>query len=157
MSGKRDRPYMQFNFVVDLNNGTDATDISLGFQEVSGIGMEVTTAEYRNGNEQDNRVRKINGLNKAADITLKRGSVGTDDLYTLIDIVRNGVDNPSDVIKTVRITLRSESHADIITWGLIGARVVKYTCGPLNAKGTDVLMEEMVLSYERMVMEVKKS
>ena len=50
---KRDRPYMQFNFLVNLNNnGSDSrNDITAGFQEVSGIGMEVTTAEYRNGNE----------------------------------------------------------------------------------------------------------
>jgi hypothetical protein len=41
-----------------------------------------------------------------------------------------------------------------LTWTLKGARVVKYTCGPLNAKGTDVLVEEMVVSYERMEMEV---
>lgn len=152
---KRDRPYMQFNFLVNLNNGSDyRNDITAGFQEVSGIGMEVTTAEYRNGNEVDNRVRKLNGLNKSADLTLKRGSIGTTDLYTLIDTVRNGVADPNTVITTVRITMQSEAHADILTWTLKGARVVKYTCGPLNAKGTDVLVEEMVLSYERMEMEV---
>ena len=46
----RDRPYVQFNFLVDLGTGnTDGPDA--GFQEISGIGMEVTVSEYRNGNE----------------------------------------------------------------------------------------------------------
>ncbi len=156
---KRDRPYMQFNFLVNLNiPGVDyRNDITAGFQEVSGIGLEVTTAEYRVGNETDNRVRKVNGLNKSADITFKRGSIATSDLYTLIDTVRNGVADPNTVITTARVTLQSEAHADVITWTLKGARVIKYTCGPFNAKGTDVLIEEMVLSVERVEMELDQS
>ena len=38
--------------------------------------MEVTVAEYRNGNDTENSVRKITGLNKATDVTLKRGVIG---------------------------------------------------------------------------------
>ena len=63
MAVMRERPYNQFNFLVDLGTGTtDGPDA--GFQEVSRIGMEVTVAEYRNGNEKENGVRKItrNGL-----------------------------------------------------------------------------------------------
>ena len=72
----RDRPYVQFNFLVDLGTGnTDGPDA--GFQEVSGIGMEVTVAEYRNGNEKENSVRKITGLNKSTDVTMKRGVIGS--------------------------------------------------------------------------------
>src|SRR5687767_8593549 len=72
MAVLRDRPYVQFNFLVDL--GTGSTDgPEAGFQECSNIGMEVTVAEYRNGNEKENSVRKITGLNKATDVTLKRG------------------------------------------------------------------------------------
>src|SRR5262249_61445478 len=71
----RDRPYTQFNFLVDLGDGkTDGP--SAGFQEVSGLGMEVTVAEYRNGNSKENSVVKITGLNKATDVTMKRGVIG---------------------------------------------------------------------------------
>ena len=35
------------------------------------------------------------------------------------------------------------------------ARIIKYTVGPFNAKGTDVAMEEMVLAYERLVVDDK--
>ena len=40
------------------------------------------------------------------------------------------------------------------TWKLLRARIIKYVAGPLNAKGTDVAMEELTLAYERMEMEV---
>src|SRR5205085_4237605 len=76
MAVLRDRPYVQFNFLVDLGTGT--TDgPEAGFQECSNIGMEVTVSEYRNGNEKENSVRKITGMNKATDVTLKRGVIGS--------------------------------------------------------------------------------
>ncbi len=49
MAVLRERPYVQFNFLVDLGTG-NSDGFDAGFQEVSGIGMEVTVAEYRNGN-----------------------------------------------------------------------------------------------------------
>src|ERR1700740_2928116 len=77
MAVLRDRPYVQFNFLVDL--GTGNTDgVEAGFQEMSNIGMEVTVSEYRTGNSKENSVRKITGLNKATDVTLKRGVIGSD-------------------------------------------------------------------------------
>ena len=40
-----------------------------------------------------------------------------------------------------------------MTWKLLRARPIKHTSGPLNAKGTDVAMEELVLAYERLELE----
>ena len=151
MAFKRDRPYAQFNFLVDLGTGnTEGPDA--GFQECSNIGMEVTVAEYRNGNEKENGVRKITGLNKATDVTLKRGVIGSDMLYRWLDEIRNGEENS---LRTVRITLLSEDrNTPVQTWSLLRARIIKYVSGPFNAKGTDVAMEELTLAYERMEMEV---
>src|SRR4029450_7762639 len=89
MAVQRDRPYVQFNFLVDLGTGT--TDgPQAGFQELSNVGMEVTVAEYRNGNAKENSVSKITGLNKATDVTLKRGVIGALNLYQWLDQIRNG-------------------------------------------------------------------
>src|SRR5882757_6264721 len=89
MATQRDRPYAQFNFLVDL--GTGNTDgVQAGFQECSNIGMEVTVAEYRNGNEKENSVRKITILNKATPVTMKRGVIGSLDLYNWLNDIRNG-------------------------------------------------------------------
>ena len=150
MAVLRDRPYVQFNFLVDLGTGnTDGAEA--GFQECSNIGMEVTVAEYRNGNEKENSVRKITGLNKTTDVTLKRGIIGSTQLYQWLHAIRNGDQNQ---LRTVTVQLQNEDHtAVVLTWKLLRARIIKHVSGPMNAKGTDVAMEELVLAYERLEME----
>jgi phage tail-like protein len=150
MAVVRDRPYVQFNFHVNLGDGVTNTP-QAGFQEVSGIGMEVTITEYRPGNYAFNNVIKTAGLNKATDVTMKRGVIGSLDLYKWLDDVRNGSTNG---LRTVTIELKNEDRSQTVqTWRLINARIMKHVSGPFNAKGTDVAMEELTLSYERLEME----
>ena len=86
---KRDRPFAQFNLLVDLGTGT--TDgPQAGFQECSEIGMSVDVFEYRNGNEKENDVRKLTGLARVNDVTLRRGIIGSLDLYNWLNQIRNG-------------------------------------------------------------------
>jgi len=150
MAVQRDRPYVQFNFLVDLGDGkTDGPDA--GFQEVSNIGMEVTVAEYRNGNEKENSVRKMTGLNKATDVTFKRGVIGSLTLYNWLNQIRNG---EQTAFRTLTVQLQNEDHSQVVqTWKLLRARIIKHVSGPMNAKGTDVAMEELTVSYERLEME----
>jgi phage tail-like protein len=149
MAVLRDHPYGQFNFLVDLGTGdTDGPDG--GFQEVSQIGMEVAVAEYRNGNDKENSPRKIAGLTKVSDVTLKRGVIGSTALFGWIRQVRDG----DQSTRTVTIQLLSEDHTGaVLVWRLLRARIVKHTSGPLNAKGADVAMEELTLAYERLEIE----
>lgn len=146
MAELRERPYSQFNFLVDLGNGgTDS--IQAGFQEVSGLGMEISMAEYRNGNEQDNAPRKITGMVKTPDITLKRGLIGSLDLYEWLDQIRNG---QQDALRSVTIQLQDEAHTQVVQeWKLTNARPIKYTGPSLNGKGNDVAIEELTLACER--------
>src|ERR1041384_787400 len=109
MAVLRDRPYVQFNFLVDLGSGTEGPEA--GFQEMSNIGMEVTVSEYRTGNSKENSVRKITGLNKATDVTLKRGVIGSLNLYNWLNDIRNG--NQS-AMRTVTISLQNEDHTQEI-------------------------------------------
>ena len=150
MAVLRERPYVQFNFLVDLGTGT-TEGADAGFQEVSGVGMEVTVAEYRNGNSRENSVMKVTGLNKSTDVTLKRGVIGSLSLYNWLNQIRNGDQN---ALRTVTIQLQNEDHTQVVqTWKLLRARIIKHTSGPFNAKGTDVAMEELVLAYERLELE----
>jgi phage tail-like protein len=150
MAVLRDRPYCQFNFLVDIGDGVTEGP-QAGFQEISAIGMEVTVSEYRNGNSKENSVIKLTGLNKSPDVTLKRGVIGSLNLYAWLNDIRNG--NQS-AMRTVTIQLQNEDHTSVVqTWKLLRARIIKHSSGPFNAKGTDVLMEEMVLAYERLEME----
>jgi phage tail-like protein len=147
----RDNPYSSFNFLVDLGEG-DTQNINAGFQEVSGLNIEVTSAEYRNGNEKTNHVRKINGMYKVGDVTLKRGLIAADDLYQWIKATREG---DQGVRRSVTIHLQDEAHnGPVMTWRLVNARPMRYTAPTLNAKGgTDVAMEELVLSCEDLFIE----
>jgi len=150
MAVLRDRPYHQFNFLVDLGSGETA-GIEAGFAECSAIAFEVGVAEYRNGNDKENAVRKITGLQKVSDVTLKRGMIGSLSLYNWLDQIRNGDQN---ALRTVTIQLQSEDHTEVVmTWKLLRARIIKHTSGPFNAKGTDVAMEELTLAYERLEIE----
>ena len=146
----RDRPYVQFNFLVDLGDGVTEGP-QAGFTEVSGIGMSVDVIEYRTGNSRENGVIKLAGLNRFTDVTLKRGLIGSLNLYRWLDQIRNG-DQAS--LRTVTIQLLNEDHSEVVqTWKLLRARIIKHTSGPFNAKGTDVAMEELVLAYERLELE----
>ncbi len=147
MAVLRDRPYVQFNFLVNLGDGnTDGPEA--GFQEISGIGMEVTVVEYRNGNEKENSVRKLTGLNKCTDVTLRRGIIGSLNLFNWLNQIREGDQN---AYRNVVIQLQNEDHSAVVQeWTLKRARIIKYTSGPLNAKGSDVAIEELVLAYERL-------
>ena len=118
---------------------------------MSAISTEVTVTEYRNGNSKENSPIKITGLNKATDVTMKRGIIGALDLYAWLDDIRNGNQN---ALRTVTIQLQNEDHSEVVqTWKLLRARIIKHSSGPFNAKGTDVAMEELVLAYERLEME----
>lgn len=150
MAVPRDRPYAQFNFLVDL--GTGATEgPEAGFQECSAITTSVDVIEYRNGNDKENSPRKLTGLSRVSDVTLKRGIIGSLNLYQWLDQIRNG--DPT-ALRNVVIQLQNEDHtAVVMTWKLFRARIIKHTSGPLNARGTDVAMEEMTLVSERLELE----
>lgn len=151
MATARERPYSQFNYLVDLGTG-DTDSAKAGFQEVSGLGMELTVTEYRNGNEKINAPRKINATYKVPDVTLKRGVIGETDLYEWLKTVHDGKQDES--LRNVTIQLLSEDRSSVaVTWKLANARPMKYTGPSLNGKGTDVAIEELVISCEDIEME----
>jgi phage tail-like protein len=152
MAVQRDNPYGAFRFRVTADRLGDAGTVRAGFQDISGLSREVAIAEYRNGNERANHVRKMNGLTKAGDVTLKRGLIGYTDLYDWIKAVGDG---DQSVFSLVTIELMDEAGTNaVMTWKLTNARPMKYTGPTLAGKGgTDVAMEELVLSVEDLTIE----
>ncbi|HXF63269.1 MAG TPA: phage tail protein [Caldilineaceae bacterium] len=150
MAEFRDRPYSAFNFLVKLGDEGDPNSVQAGFQEVTGLGMEITVQEYRAGNSLENAPLKITGMHKVTDVTLKRGVIGALDLYTWLDQVRNG---RQDALRTVVIQLQNEDHSAVVMeWKLNNARPIKYTGPSFNGKGTDVAIEELVIAAERITL-----
>jgi len=146
MPEKRTSPYSAFNFLVQFD-GQDAG----GFSEVTGLGVEITMAEYRNGNDRENHVRKIPNINKVPDVTLKRGIISSKEWWDWINEIRKTGWVAQK--KSVTIVLRDEAgENEVCKWTLQNVSPVKYTGPSLNAKGgTDAAMEELVLSAEGIV------
>jgi phage tail-like protein len=144
----RDNPYGAFNFLVSLGgsqgDGSSGSIIG-GFSDVSGLGVDISYSEYRNGNEKFNTVRKVPNTHKLDDITLKRGLVGSDDLFTWIKTVRDGTADP----RQVTITLLDEARQAVATWTLRNAQPKKWSGPTLAAKGGgEIAMEELHFVHE---------
>jgi len=138
----RTTPYGAFNYLVNFDGG----ETFGGFSDVSGIGTEVTVAEYRNGNEKENHVRKVAGVHKVSDVTCKRGIVNSKSLWDWIAATR--VSGPA-AQRTVTVTLLDEAQSPVQSWILRGVIPMKYTGPTLAGKGGgEVAMEEIVLSAE---------
>jgi phage tail-like protein len=144
----RENPYGAFNYLVALGgtqgDGSQGSIIG-GFSDVSGLGYEVKYSEYRNGNERFNTVRKVPNTFSLDEVTLKRGLVGSDDLFAWLKGVRDGTADP----RTVTITLLDEARNAVATWTLRRAQPKKWTGPTLAAKGGgEVAMEELHLVHE---------
>jgi phage tail-like protein len=150
MAVLRDRPYPGFNFLVDLSIGhTDGPDA--GFSEVVFPEFALDVIEYRNGNAKENGVIKLTGLERHGNVVLKRGVVGSLNLYQWWNQVRNG---DQSALRTVVIHLQNEDHsAVVLTWKLLRARPVKLLYAGLKAAGQELAVEHLELAFERIEME----
>jgi phage tail-like protein len=143
---ERTTPYSAFNFLVAIDNGRAADEPLGGFSDVSGLSTEFTVAEYRYGNDKEEHVRKVPGVHKVGDVTLKRGIVNSSDLWDWVEDVRK--DGPV-AQRNVIVTMLNESGTAVQSWTLRGVIPMKYTGPTFAAKGGgDVAMEELVLSVE---------
>ena len=148
MARPKNFPISQLNFLVtwDQINGTTA---EAGFQEVSGLGVEIAMAEYRSGNAKTNEAIKVASVEKTNFTTLKRGVISAQDLHEWLNLVR---DDHQAQLKTVTITLLSVSgdcHLGACAPGaFLAARPVKWTAPLFNDKASDLAIEELVLSAE---------
>ena len=144
----RTTPYGAFNFLVNFDGG----EVFGGFSDVSGLGTELTVAEYRFGNDKENHVRKVAGVHKVSDVTLKRGILNSKALFDWIGEAR--VKGPA-AQKSVTVTLLDEAQKPVQSWVLRGVIPMKYTGPTLAGKGGgDVAIEEDVLSAEALELTV---
>ena len=78
-------PFASFNFLVEIEGVTAA-----GFSECTNFDQETEVIEYREGRENIT-VRKIPGLNKFANVTLKRGITNDKELWDWSKKVMDGL------------------------------------------------------------------
>jgi phage tail-like protein len=136
----RDDPYRNFKFRVEINGVVEAH-----FSEVA-IGETTTEAiDYREGNEA-NRVRKLPGLTKYGNITLKRGVTESQVIWQWHKDILDG--KVGDKRKTITIIVVDEAGKDKARFVVSEAWPTKYDPSDLNAKGNEVLIEVLELVNE---------
>lgn len=146
MAVQRDQPYRNQHFLVDLGDGEPTP-----FAEVVLPGISLDVIEYREGSAKESGTRKIPGLARYDNAILRRGATGSLSLYQWVNDIRNG---NVTARRTVTISLMSEDLASpVLTWKLLRAWPCRHRYSDLEGKGTDVVMEELVLAYERLDME----
>jgi phage tail-like protein len=132
-------PYRNFHFRVEIDGHSHA-----GFSDVEIGASTVDVIEYREGNEQA-RVRKLSGLRKYANVTLKRGFTASMDLFNWFQSVAPG--DPSSR-KDVTIVLLGEDGSDQARFVVRSAWPTKFAVGALHAKGNEVVIETLELVNE---------
>ena len=132
-------PYKNFNFRVEI----DALTVA-GFSECTGLSTELNVIEYREGG--DFLVRKLPGLAKVGDITLKRGVTKSNELQTWH---KNTLDGKVDRRDGV-IILLDDDHTEVVRWNFTDGWVRKWEGPSLNAKGNEVAIESITICCERL-------
>lgn len=140
-------PYSAFNFIVEINGAQIAA-----FQEVTGLDSENTPIEYREGADRINSVRKLTGLEKQSNVTLKRGIGGNLELWNWRKEVRDG-GTVFPPVRDVVIQLQDEKHENVYKWKLTNAWCTKLSGPQLNAKANEIAIETMELACDRIDIE----
>ena len=138
-TGKRDDPYQQFNFLVEIDGVPRA-----GFTECSGLTTDTDAIDYREGADMTLNVRKLSGLRKYTNIVLKRGYTQDKGLWDWRKKIINGITER----RSADIILLDETRKEVLRWRIREAWISKWDSGPFNAKTNDVLVETIEMMHE---------
>lgn len=138
----REDPLRNFRFRLELGSIQQA-----GFAEVAIGDLSTDPIEYREGNEIPT-VRKLNGLNKYANITLKWGITTSTALADWHQRVVQGAEALADIRQTVTIHVQNEAGQDTAAFEVVSAWPCKYDPSDLNAKGNEVAIDSLELCNE---------
>lgn len=137
-TGEVKDPFGNYNFLVELDGITRAA-----FQEVSGFDATVDVIEHREGGE-NTTLRKLPGMTKYSNITLKWGITDDVELYQWHrDVVDGTLER-----KNGSIVLLGRDGQEVARWNFIRAWPTKYDGPDLNAEGNDVAIETLELAHE---------
>jgi phage tail-like protein len=139
----RNDPYAQFNFLIELDGLTVA-----GFTEVGGLDTESDVIEYRNGNDEAT-VRKLPGLRKYSNITLKRGYTDNLELWGWRKTTEDGETERRDGV----IILLDEARQPVLRWIFREGWISKYEGAALNSTTNEAAIESIEIAHEGIVME----
>ena len=137
-TGERVDPYMNFNFLVEIDGITRAA-----FHECSGFDSTIDVVEHREGGE-NTTVRKLPGVTKYSNIVLKWGITDDRELY---DWHRQAVQGNLQR-KSGSIILLDRQGIEKVRWNFFNAWPSKWDGPDFNAEGNDVAIETLELAHE---------
>lgn len=131
-------PFNSQNFLLEIDGITSA-----GFSECTGLNAESNVIEYREGNESITP-RKLPGLNKFGNVTLKRGLSKDTALFDWHKAAMDG-----DINRTsVSIVVLDEKRQEQLRYNLVNAWPSKYTAPDLKANANEIAIESIEIAHE---------
>jgi phage tail-like protein len=134
----RKDPYAQYNFVLEI----EGTNVA-GFAEVGGLTMEQDIIEYREGADTAT-VRKLPGLRKFGNISLKRGYTANRELWEWRKSTIDGITQR----KSGAVILRDEAGEPALRWEFREGWISKYEGPALKATANEAAMESIEIAVE---------
>jgi phage tail-like protein len=153
-------PFHVFRFQVSFTRanlpGAEAkptSDVPLcsgAFAECTGIEATMEPKVIKAGGANYGPAQRV-GQVSFATVVLKRGMTTTRDLWKWFQLVAGG---SYSYRLDARITLQSPSGQPVLTWVLERALPTKFKAADLNAKGSDIGIEELHLAHEGLRLEM---
>ncbi|MGE5117356.1 MAG: phage tail protein [Betaproteobacteria bacterium] len=141
---QRNDPYRAYNFVLEIDSLAKGA-----FSEVGGLTAEGDAVDYREGSDLQQNVRKLVGLRKYANLTLKRGYTQDKALWQWYTNIMNGVADR----RNVTIVLMNEARQPVLRWHAENAWINKIEGPAFKASSNDVAMESLELVHEGLTLE----
>jgi phage tail-like protein len=135
-------PLRNFRYRLEIDGIVQA-----GFSEVAIGDASNDPIEYREGNEITT-VRKLKGLNKYGNITLKWGLTDSIELSNWHRMVVDDATPLAAARRTVVIRVQNEAGEDKAAYEITRAWPTKYNPTDLNGKGNEVAIESLELANE---------
>ena len=138
----RQDPLRKFRFRLEIDGLEQAA-----FSEVA-IGDAASDAiEYREGDEAPT-ARKLSGLTKFANVTLKWGITDSMELAEWHRLIVDGATLQEEIRKTVVIRIQNEAGDDKAAFEITRAWPTKYDPSDLNGTGNEVAIDSLELANE---------
>ncbi len=145
----RDDPYGAYNFQVIVNGvSDDGTAVRGSFMECAGLEVDMAPIDYRTGSE-DIVVRKIPGLKKFTNITLKRGIIGDLAFWNWVLDGLNGQVRRAEG----SVILLDENRQEVMRWNFRRAWPCKWTGPGLKAAANEIATESLEICHEGLVID----
>ena len=142
-------PMTTLHFAVSWGDSQNTSS----FSEVSGLTMEAEVVEYRGGADAQLSTRKMPGLKKFSNVTLKRGIAPVEAGNGLFDWY-NTIASGAVQRRSVTVSLLNETRDPVMTWKIKEAWPVKIEGPGLKSTGTDVAIESVEFACEGIEIEV---